>query len=300
MYLFVVNPRSGGGAGERAWRRAEKRLRDLGIRYEVLFTGSAGQAENEVRQALSGRQEWIACAVVGGDGTIHSVLPALSDAGVPLGIIPAGSGNDTARGFGIPAAPEPAVDALLDGTPRTVDLLAGSGGRTLTSAACGFDAQVALNVNASRYKKLCSALRAGRLAYLIGILHTLASYKPCRAEIECDGELFRFDGVWLTAVCNLPNYGGGLRIAPQARPDDGRLDLCIVHGCSRTQMLRLFPTLLKGSHVRLPFVTMLRGSRASVRFETGRPSALDGEMLGLGPLTLSCEAGAIRLISPAG
>ncbi|MBY9079956.1 diacylglycerol kinase family lipid kinase [Paenibacillus sp. HN-1] len=303
MYLFVINPRSGGGMGARAWRRAEEYLRERQVKYEALFTGSPGGAGREVELALSRPESWTACVVVGGDGTIHSVLPALRAKGVPLGIIPAGSGNDTARGFGVPIQTEAALDVILGGSKTGADLLVGAGpeegeAATLTSVACGFDAQVAVNVNAGWYKPLCNALHAGRLAYLIGILHTLITYKPGRAAIVCDGRERAFENVWLASVCNLPSYGGGLRIAPQAKSDDGLLDVCVVHGCSRLQVLRLFPTLLKGSHVSLPFVTMLRGARAAVSFDGSRPAIADGEDLGGASPNVRCEPGALTVLVP--
>lgn len=297
MYLFVINPRSGGGAGQRSWLRIERLLKERAAEYEALHTESASSAGSDVMQALSRRERWSACVVIGGDGTIHSVLEALRTLGVPLGIVPAGSGNDTARAFGIPLEPKAALGAALDGIRVPADLLAGNG-YTLTAVASGFDAQVAENVNTSRYKRVCNALHAGRLAYLIGILHTLITFKPCRASIVCDGQEHTFEDVWLASVCNLPSYGGGLLIAPQARPDDGRLDVCIVHGCSRMQLLRLFPTVLKGSHVSLPFVTMLRGTSAAVSFERERPAIGDGESLGRGALAVRCEPGALTVLAP--
>ncbi|NGM84400.1 diacylglycerol kinase family lipid kinase [Paenibacillus sp. 7124] len=298
MYLFVINPRSGGGAGRKVWQRIERMLKERGAEYEALLTGSASSAGSDVMQALSRWERWSACVVVGGDGTIHSVLEALRTRGVSLGIIPAGSGNDTARAFGIPLEAEAALDAALAGIRVPADLLAANGVYTLTAVASGFDAQVAENVNSSRYKRLCNALHAGQLAYLIGILHTLITFKPCGASVLCDGQEHRFEDVWLAAVCNLPSYGGGLLIAPQARPDDGWLDVCVVHGCSRMQLLRLFPTVLKGSHVSLPFVTMLRGTSAAVHFDREQPAIGDGESIGRGALAVRCEPGALAVLAP--
>lgn len=298
MYLLIINPRSGGGAGQRAWQTAERLLKSRGIAHEALFTQSAAQAEAEVLHALARREDWRAAMVIGGDGTIHSVLGALRRRGVPLAVIPAGSGNDTARGFGIPLAVEAALDAALQDRCLEGDLLSGAGGLTLTAVASGFDAQVAVNVNNSRYKRLCNAIGAGQLAYVIGILHTLLTFKPCRVSVTLDGKEQTFEQAWLVSVCNLPSYGGGLLICPQAEPGDGRLDVCVVHGCSRGQVLRLFPTLLKGTHVGLPFVSMLRGRSVAVHFAQPRHAIGDGEPLGVAPLAVRCEPGALRVLTP--
>ncbi|WP_342564075.1 diacylglycerol kinase family protein [Paenibacillus sp. FSL R7-0345] len=298
MYLMIINPRSGGGAGQRTWQTVEATLKARGIAYEALFTQSASQAEEQVLRALARREDWRAAILIGGDGTIHSVLGALRRRSVPLAVIPAGSGNDTARGFGIPLATEAALDAALQDRCLEADLLSGTGGLTLTAVASGFDAQVAVNVNNSRYKRLCNAIGAGQLAYIIGILHTLITFKPCRVSVTLDGKEQAFDQAWLVSVCNLPSYGGGLLICPQAETGDGRLDVCVVHGCSRMQVLRLFPTLLKGTHVALPFVTMLRGRSVAVRFAQPRHAIGDGEPLGTAPLAVRCEPGALRVLTP--
>ncbi|MBW4084234.1 diacylglycerol kinase family protein [Paenibacillus sp. S150] len=298
MYLFIINPRSGGGAGQRTWHAVEAMLEARGTAYDALFTRSAGSAEAQVLHALARRENWRAAIVIGGDGTIHSVLGALRRCGVALAVIPAGSGNDTARGFGIPLDAEAALDAALQDRCLTADLLSGPEGLTLTAVAGGFDAQVAVNVNNGPYKRLCNAIGAGQLAYLIGILHTLITFKPCRVSVICDGKEQAFEQAWLVSICNLPSYGGGLLICPQAKADDGLLDVCVVHGLSRGQLLRLFPTVVKGKHTRLPFVTMLRGRSVAVHFAQPRHAIGDGESLGTAPMAVRCEPGALRVLSP--
>ncbi|SEU29753.1 diacylglycerol kinase family protein [Paenibacillus sp. NFR01] len=298
MYLLIINPRAGGGAAQRTAQAVRAQLDARGIPHEALYTRDADSAEAQVYEALSGRAGWQAAVVIGGDGTIHSVLGALRRTKVPLAVIPAGSGNDTARGFGIPLEAGEAVEALLHGGELEADLLEGPGGLTLTAVASGFDAQVAVNVNASFYKRVCNALGAGRLAYIIGVLHTLLTFKTCSVRVSVDDETRVFDRAWLVSTCNLPGYGGGLRICPQAESGDGQLDVCVVHGCSRWQVLRLFPTLLTGAHVGLPVVTMLRGRRVAVDFAQPRPCIGDGESLGVSPFAVRCEPGALRVMSP--
>jgi YegS/Rv2252/BmrU family lipid kinase len=298
MYLFIINSRAGGGAGQRTWRVVEKLLKQRLISYEALFTKDAESAENAVLTALAKGASWEAAVVIGGDGTIHSVLGALQRTGTRLAVIPAGSGNDTARGFGIPLNTETALATALGGRWLESDLLSGKDGFTLTAVASGFDAQVAINVNASWYKRVCNAIGAGQLAYIIGILHTLLTFKPGPVSVACDGKEHTFETAWLVSICNLPGYGGGLQICPQAEADDGQLDVCIVHGCTRGQLLRLFPTVLKGKHVVLPFVSMLRGRSVAVSFAQPRHAIGDGESLGTAPLAVRCEPGALRVLSP--
>lgn len=297
VYLFIINPRAGGGAGSKVWQRAERLLKSRGTPYRSLFTASAEEAGAQIMEALAERTDWAAAVVVGGDGTVHSALPALRASGVPLGVIPAGSGNDTARGFRIPREPEAAVELALAATPVPADLLAGGGGCSLTAIASGFDAAVAENVNASLYKRLCNAVKAGRLAYLIGVIHTLITYRTSRVTVTCDGQEQTYDNAWLVAVCGLPSYGGGLPICPQASADDGLLDVCVVHGCGRLRLLRLLPRLLRGSHVTLPYVAMLRGRSVTAAFAEPRPVIGDGERLGAQPLAVRCEPAALRVLA---
>jgi len=295
MYLFVINKNAGNGSGYRTWIKISAALDARLIRYRHVFTESAGQAEDIISAILSEPEHWLGVAVIGGDGTIHSVLPALKEFGIPLAVIPAGSGNDTARGFGIPHDPLSALDVMLAGKTRAADLIATANGLTLTALAIGFDAQVAQNVNASFYKKICNFFRAGRAAYILGILHTLLTFKPCGVTVACDGAKNTYPNAWLTAISNVNSYGGGLRICPQAHPGDGELDICIVHGCSRLQLLRLFPTVLTGKHVLLPFVTFLRGKAITVEFDQRRLALGDGENLSAGPIEITVEPNALQI-----
>lgn len=277
MYLFVINKKSGNGNGLRTWLKVRSILQSDQIEYRYIFTENSDQAVDLISEMLQQPEPWRAVAVIGGDGTLHSVLPILKETGIPLAIIPAGSGNDTARSFGIPFDTVSSLNVLLTGQSQAVDLISTSGTLTLTALAIGFDAQVAANVNDSSYKKWCNTLRVGRVAYVIGILHTLLTFKPGRVSVTCDDHTLTYDSTWMTAISNMPYYGGGFKISPQAHPNDGELDICVVHGCTRLQLLRLFPTVLIGRHVNLPFVTMLRGRQISIKSEMKQLALGDGE-----------------------
>lgn len=296
MYLFVINKKSGNGHGYRTWIKIKDILDTRAVRYRYLFTESANQAEISIVETLTKPEKWLGVAVIGGDGTIHSVLPALKDFGIPLAVIPAGSGNDTARGFGIPHDPLAALDIMLTGQTRTADLIVTSNGLTLTTLAIGFDAQVAENVNTSMYKKVFNFFRLGRFAYIVGVLHTLITFKPSSVNVTCDGSTTTYHDAWLTAISNVSCYGGGVHICPEAHPGDGELDICIVHDCSRLQLFRLFPTFLSGKHARLPFVKFLRGKQLSVRFDQHRLALGDGEnMSSDGLYDISIEPSALQV-----
>ncbi|AJS60962.1 diacylglycerol/lipid kinase family protein [Paenibacillus sp. IHBB 10380] len=298
MYLFVVNKSSGNGRGFRVWRKISKILDKRGIDYQLQFTQSSEQARTFLTEQLSTSVAWKAVGVVGGDGTIHGLLPVLRHSGVPLAVFPSGSGNDTVRGFQIPMKTTSALEVMLEGLITVADLISVSETSTLTALGVGFDAEVAHNVNNSRYKKVCNYIGMGRLAYLIGIFHTLLTFRPSPLTVQCDGVTRTFSSAWLTAINNVISYGGGLTICPQARPDDGMLDICIVHGCSKFKLLLILPTILYGGHTRLPFVTMLRGRNISVESELPRLALGDGENLTATPLTANVDPGALMVMCP--
>ncbi|RCX21766.1 YegS/Rv2252/BmrU family lipid kinase [Fontibacillus phaseoli] len=298
MYLFIVNRNSGNGGGYRVWKKIQELLHHRSIPYDYIFTQSAEEAHSYLIDRLANKSGWSAVGVVGGDGTIHSLLPAMRDSGVPLAVFPAGSGNDTARGFRIPRKTAAALDIMLEGMPRSTDLISISGGSTLTALAVGFDAEVAHNVNRSRYKKICNWFGMGRLAYVIGVFHTLLTFRPAPLTVECDGQEYTYTSGWLAAVNNVTTYGGGLSICPEAKPDDGLLDICIVHDCSRFKLMLLFPTLLFGKHTRFSFVSMLRGRNVTVRSSLPRLALGDGEPVSSTPLTASADPGALRVMCP--
>ncbi|CAM3103760.1 diacylglycerol kinase family protein [Paenibacillus sediminis] len=298
MYLFVVNKKSANGGGYRTWKQIETMLKHRRIPYKLIYTESPDQAQALVTEMLSLPEEWRAVAVIGGDGTIHSVLPALRGQTIPLAVIPAGSGNDTARAFHIPFKPADSLDVMLNGTARQIDLISTSGDPTVTALAIGFDAEIAHTVNNRWYKKFCNMLRIGSVAYIIGLLELLVTFKPAKVTLSIDGETKEYDDTWMTAVSNIPSYGGGMRICPQAQSNDGILDICIVHRCTRLQLFRMFPTVLSGQHVNLPFVTMLRGRTVTVQSERPFLGIGDGELVTTTPLTASVDEGALFVLCP--
>ncbi|UVI30846.1 diacylglycerol/lipid kinase family protein [Paenibacillus spongiae] len=318
MWIFAVNEQAGGGRGRAVWRKVEADVKRRGIPYLALLTSCPEQASSRIREELAlhpagGINGIKGVIVVGGDGTLHGLLPVLANSGVPLGIIPAGSGNDTARALGLSKQPIQALERALSSAARPVDLLLFTGclpsttapgpnaaepRPILTALAIGFDAAVADAVNRSSYKKLCNLLRVGSLAYIIGVFQTLLTYRPQKLQLTVDGKEHAFERGWLSAVCNTSSYGGGLRICPEASSTDGLLDVCVVHSCTPLQLLRLFPTLLSGSHIRLPYVTLLRGRSVTVAADGPARTRVfgDGETLGAVPLTAQSAPGKLLLL----
>lgn len=300
MILFVVNENSANGRGAKVWQQVEKQLQEQGIPYTAIIATTGEDAYERTAVQLQ-NAELKAVAVVGGDGTLHGILPLLVGTGIPVGIVPAGSGNDTSRAFRIPRDPIQALDIIVSGRTRLTDaIVSTSGGETqvtLTAIAVGMDGAVAADVNGSRYKRWCNRLGIGSLAYLIGFVRGLAKFSPSDMTITIDGTVHRFERGWLSAVANIASYGGGLRICPDARFDDGQLHVCVVHGCSLWRILLVFPTLLKGAHVKLRNVTLLKGRHAAIE-TNGRFLAYgDGEPSGETPLQAELLPGQLVFLT---
>ncbi|WP_058300410.1 diacylglycerol/lipid kinase family protein [Gorillibacterium timonense] len=297
MIGFVINPVSGNGRGAKVWKRVEKELRKRGIPHEARFTTGAGDAERIAREmAKSGRIQ--AIAAVGGDGTVNEAVTGLVTAG-PLsstametrglaspgdcsfGYIPAGSGNDFARSNGIPEDPIAALDlllgAVLEDSSVDLDLLQLGHTVAASSISCGFDAQVALTTNEASYKRWLNLFGAGKLAYVLSVIRVLFTYRPQAITLRVDGWESRFEQVWLVAMCNLPYYGGGFRINPDADATDGLASVCVAFGITRWQLLRLFPLVLSGKHVGHPAVRFFTGKRIELLPESPLPIQADGD-----------------------
>lgn len=299
MHLFVINPRSGNGNGLKVWSMVERECKKQQIAYEAYLSQDAESASVRVKQHLS-QYEHAVIVVIGGDGTIHQLLPIIVQHGGILAVIPAGSGNDTARGFGIPMNPLRALRTIMNGNIKHVDMMQSHehGEWTLTALATGFDSAVADVVNRSFYKRWCNRLKLGSVAYLIGIIHTLFTFKPTTMTVHIDDETFTYDRIWLAAISNVNSYGGGIRICPEARADDGLLDICLVHGCNRFTLLRLLPTVFTGKHVHLPQVVLKRGKKIRVQPGHSVLTIGDGEPVGSGMFEAELHPKHIRMCVP--
>ena len=304
MILFVVNEKSGNGRAKAVWHTVERSLRQRGTAYVKVSAESAGDAARQIEQLLQ-TEKIDRLAAVGGDGTVHSLLEIAQRHRLPLGFIPGGSGNDTALTLGLPKEPEAALDVVLGGEVRKVDLMVttrpdGSQDYSLISVAIGLDGAVAEDVNTHRYKKWCNKIGWGRLSYIIGLLRVLPRYRTETLHLTVDGTTRTFPAGWLVAIANVPSYGGGLKICPDALPDDGVLDICVVNRCSPLTLLAVFPTVLTGRHVKSRYVTMLKGKNIQVGANRPLPAYGDGEPAGRTPLRAAILHRHLLVLAPSG
>lgn len=288
MICFIVNGVSGNGRGHRVWKQVERLLLEKQIDYDVKFTERPKHA-TKIAKELAKQKNVQAVIAIGGDGTVHEVANGLAGSEIPLGFIPAGSGNDFAKGLQIPKHGEQALERALSGQKRKIDIAYINHDIFINVAGIGFDAQVAKVANQTRSKKWLNHFGMGAFSYILGFFKVLFRYQPTEVRLMIDEREHTFKDVWMVVVANAPFYGGGMMICPQARFDDGLLHLCIVHEISRWKLLSLFPSVFFGTHIYLNAVVMLTGQRCKVMPAVPLAVHGDGEILGETPLELAIQ-----------
>jgi diacylglycerol kinase (ATP) len=291
----LTNPASGHGNAPHAAERAIARLQSRGVDAVEVVGRDAGHARQLLRAALDRGTD--ALVVVGGDGVISLALQELAGGEVPLGIIPAGTGNDHARAFGVPTDdPEAAADVVVDGRAQTVDLgriVGGDGTQKWfgTVVATGFDSLVSDRANRMRWPH-------GRMRYNVAMIAELSKLRLLPFRLSFDGGEPVVTELTMAAIGNTKSYGGGMLICPGADPTDGLLDVTMISSASRTRLVRLFPTVFKGTHVDLDTVTTRRAARVAVECP-GISAYADGDFACLLPAEISAVPGALRVLTPA-
>lgn len=256
----------------------------------MQVTAARGEVERLARAAaLSGAERVLVC---GGDGTLHEAVNGLAGSGTGLGVLPGGRGNDLAATLGVPLDPAAAARYLLDSPLRRIDLGVVNGRYFGTTAGVGFDADVATRTNRGAWR------RAGRFAYLGGILTSLVAFRAPRLVVTA-GPARRDGRYMLCAVSNTGRYGGGVLIAPDASADDGLLDVCLVAHASRLRLVRILPRAYRGEHVRAQEVEMLRAPAVEILSDAPLPIVADGEPAGMTPARISVERRALSVVGGA-
>ena len=291
---MLTNPASGHGNAPHAAERAIARLQQRGVDVVEIVGTDAEHAGRLVRESLDRGTD--ALVVAGGDGVISIALQALADGDIPMGIIPAGTGNDHAREYGLPTGdPEAAADIVADGCAETVDLgriVASDGTQKWfgTVVATGFDSLVSDRTNRMSWPH-------GRMRYNVAMVAELSKLRLLPFRLVLDGDREIITDLTLVAFGNTRSYGGGMRITPNADHSDGLLDITMVHSASRTKLIRLFPTVFKGTHINLDAVTTDRAATITVE-SPGINAYADGEYACPLPAEISAVPGALQILVP--
>lgn len=287
---LLYNPMAGRGRALRNIAEAERYLRAQGAQVECQPSASPADLTRLAGEASRGDYDRV--VVCGGDGTLNLAVRDFDLARGTLAVIPMGSGDDFARVTSLPRKVRAACDVVLHGTVREVDVALANGTRFLGVAGLGFDSEVASYAN-----EHVRFLR-GSAIYLYAIFRVLPRFTPHRVRLITPGSS-RDEEMMFACVGNSRQYGGGIRITPEARIDDGQLDLCLVHRTTRLQLLKTLPRAYTGSHVRSAFVETARGTE--FRFESERPMVVyaDGEKITQTPVTFELAPQKLRFVGPS-
>lgn len=302
--VFVVNPASAGGSTRRRWPEIAHRAAAAGLAGEARMTERPGHAADlAARAAADGARLLV---VVGGDGTVSEVVSGLlrGDGGAELpdvAVLPRGTGIDLGRTFGIPTDLDGAIAVARDGRPRTLD--AGRVGYVgwdgtpaeaffANAASAGMSGAVARRGNAS------SKHLGGRISYLWATLAVFARWQNTDVVAEVDGE--RREGVMLdVVVANARYLGGGMKVCPDAEPDDGLFDVLLIGDITKWDLATTLPKVYRGTHLSHAKTEVLRGGVVTVDAPTPLPVELDGEQPGTTPARFEVVPAAWRLRVPA-
>ena len=305
-FTLVVNPAAGGGKAQQRLQAVRTVLDAAGVRYLAHGSTSLAHARGLATEAAVRGDHVVA---VGGDGmaaAIASAVAAAKPAGDGLfAVIPAGRGNDLARSYGIPFGPDDAARILLDGQPRPMDLIEVTGADGTQASVAG-----SLYVGiASAAGKIANEFRLirGPVAYPAAALRALVAWKPAVFTVDSAGagpaagaistpEEFSGYGVVVTSI---PYFGAGMKVAPDAAPDDGMLEVVLMRHAPKLIFLRVLTMIRNGTHVELPQISTGRATHLELSCNRSMPVGADGESLQISfPLRIRVVPNALRIMAP--
>lgn len=312
--LVIVNPASASGATRDAWPRLASELRTHFGPFSCAFTARAGDGRAiAAREAAAGRRLIIAC---GGDGTISEVANGILESGADaeLGVLPSGTGGDFRRSLGVPSRPAAAALALRHGRSRRIDVgrvsyIDHNGAEAaryfLNVASFGMGGAVVERVKKSSSAWLpasASRLLGGRLSFATAALQTTLTFARPAVRVRLDGGRERQLTVTNLCVANARYFGGGMRVAPEARLSDGLFDVVVIGDLSALTILTRAYRVYLGTHLGMEQVQHFHATRLAARPADADASIaieVDGELPGRLPATFEMRPGALRLRCPA-
>lgn len=294
--LWMVNPGAGSGRAARIWRELVEEHPRLGS-APLIWATDPETASRELDVGLAEPVDRL--VVLGGDGTVHLAVNSLLEAGradrVALGVLPAGTGSDLARSLGLPRDPRAAYRRLEAATPRPIDALEISTEDRRPRYAVNV---ASAGVSGLVDEKVSAMPRRGKTSFLRATLAALWQYEPVPCRVWLESDLWFEGPVLLLAVANGAYFGKGMRVAPQARLDDGLADVVLVTGTRRWKLVFRLPRIYLGTHLGSRFVRWCQARR--IRLEPLAPLPpfdLDGEVAHSAGATFAVLPGALRILA---
>jgi len=268
-YAFILNPVAGTGYSVATMEKLEQKLQAQGTEYSIYRTEYPGHAA-EIAAKLAREDRIQAVVSVGGDGTAGEVAAGLAGTGKPMGIIPAGTGNDFIKSAGIPKDPEKALEAVLGGKPGAIDTGSVNDSFFLNVCGTGFDVTV-LDYAESEKEK-----HRGLTPYLLGLLKAVSHYRSVHLALAYDGKTEEGDYL----ICSIANgrfIGGGIPICPAADIQDGKLDLVLIRSISRWKIPFYLPGLMMSKDLKFRITRHIRADHIVIEGENLRVN-IDGNI----------------------
>ena len=290
MIGLVYNPVSGGGKGEELAKKVKTILESRGT---VRMYASEGVGDPAVKAEQAVRDGCEALVCLGGDGTLSEVVDAVVRGGIPLYIVPSGTGNDFARVLQLPKDPIEALTAQLEGTTVYADCGRINGRCFINIAGSGFDVKVLEKTEELK------AVYPGEKAYRKALISILRSYQPVEAEISLDGGPFERHSLTIVEIANGQYFGGGMRVAPEANLFDGLFDVILIPKLPKFSLPFLLPLFLCALHVRLGIARRIQARQVVVR-SRGMTVNIDGRLEKMDEAGFEIVPGALRLKLPGG
>jgi diacylglycerol kinase (ATP) len=269
-YLIILNPSSQHGKALEVKDSLTSMLKNFGLDFTLHISSSLADIVETIKKNLDNYTNFIS---VGGDGTIHCIANALVNTGKNMGCIPMGSGNDIARNLNIPLEMEAACQVLKSCHVKKIDMgLINSKYYYLAVSGAGFDSVVNDLANNTRFPI------KGPAKYSYAVYKTLLTYRSKKFHIKYDGTDRTVDAMFLV-VGNMASYGGGMKITPNADPEDGILDVCIIKRMSKLHFIKIFPSVFKGEHIKDSFVEYFRAENVEINSDYNFSVFADGEYI---------------------
>jgi diacylglycerol kinase (ATP) len=284
MLILFANPSSGRGKGSKVLSIIENFLKLSNEIFSSISTKSLEQSLFLLKESVI-KYPQAKVVVIGGDGMLHAAINNIK--GNPIGLIPAGTGNDFARALGLSLEdPIESIRRVLSADVEEVDL--GKVGDEYFAAICstGFDSVVNERANKLKWP-------TGKMKYNIAMLLELPRFKPRNYEIVIDGKQMQTQAM-LIAIANGLSYGGGMKVCPAADIQDGLLDIMILAPVPKLEFIRIFPSVFKGLHVTHPAVSILQGR--SIQINADAVAYADGERIGELPLDVSISHNQLKVL----
>jgi diacylglycerol kinase (ATP) len=296
--VFLVNPASDNGATGKRWPELAHRAARLGLTGETLFSERPGHLIELAGSAVDGGATLV--VAVGGDGTLNEVVNGIAGRDVDLATIPLGTGMDFGRTYGIPTKFEEAVRLALGGVPRTIDA-----GRVSYRTWGGEDAvrwfanvgSVGMSGAVAQRANGMSKALGGKATFFYALTRVFLEWENTDVTVRFDGEE-RHGKMHDVIVANGVWHGGGMMLAPDARPDDGAFDVIMIGDVGKVDFLTTAPKLYKGRHIGHPKIEVVRTARVEVDAGERLPIELEGEQVGTTPATFELVPGALRVRVP--